>query len=73
MPVVDPSTGEAVSDAPDQENPDLAGGEGKGGDSGTLVDSNVSTNPDNAREAEPGSGSPPTGADPGSSDAGSAD
>lgn len=72
MPTVDPNTGQPVSDAPDQENQDLAGSEGKGGDSGVLVDSNVSTNPDNEREAQPGSGARPEGGDPGSTDAGSA-
>ncbi len=71
MPIVDPSTGEPVTDAPDQEDQEAAGGEGKGGDSGVLVDSDVSTGPDNEREAQPGAQAPP-GGDPGSTDAGSA-
>ena len=72
MPKVDPTTGQPVTDAPDQADEAAAGGEGYGGDSGVLVDSNVSTNPDNTREAEAGSGAQPTGGDPGSTDAGSA-
>lgn len=72
MPKVDPTTGQPVSDAPDQADEDAAGGEGYGGDSGQTVDSNVSTNPDNPREAQSGSGSPPSGGEPGSTDAGSA-
>ena len=70
MPKVDPTTGQPVSDAPDQEDQEAAGGEGYGGDSGQTVDSGVSTTPDNTREAQSGAGS--SGGDPGSTDAGSA-
>lgn len=54
MPKVDPETGDPISDAPDQADEEAAGGEGFGGDSGQLVDSDVSTNVDNPRESEPG-------------------
>ena len=65
MPKVDPETGDPISDAPDQEDEELAGGTGFGGDTGQLVDSDVSTNPDNPREAEEGSVSAPEGKGPG--------
>ncbi len=64
MPKVDPQTGDPVSDAPDQADEEAAGGTGFGGDTGQLVDSNVSTGPDNPRESEPGSVSTPEGRGP---------
>ncbi|HEX2272400.1 MAG TPA: hypothetical protein VHG90_00820 [Acidimicrobiales bacterium] len=64
MPKVDPQTGDPVSDAPDQADEDAAGGEGFGGDTGQLVDSDVSTGPDNTREGEAGSVSSPEGKGP---------
>ncbi len=72
MPKVDPTTGQPVTDAPDQADQDAAGGEGYGGDSGVFVDSNISTNPDNPREAEAGSQATPRGEDPGNTAMGSA-
>lgn len=58
MPVVDPATGEPVSDDPDQENQDLAGGEGRGETvSATETPeegSGVTTGPNNPRESQPG-------------------
>ncbi|HEV3402165.1 MAG TPA: hypothetical protein VG078_10125 [Acidimicrobiales bacterium] len=63
MPKTDDS-GEMISDAPDQEDEEAAGGEGFGGDTGQLVDSNVSTGPENKREAEPGAVSTPEGKGP---------
>ncbi len=65
MPKVDPETGQMISDAPDQADEEAAGGEGFGGDTGQLVDSDVSTGPDNTRESEPGSTSSPEGRGPG--------
>jgi len=57
MPVVNPETGEPMSDAPDQENQDLAGGEGRGQSvSATETPeegSGVTTGPNNPREAQP--------------------
>jgi len=57
MPVVNPETGEPMSDDPDQENQSLAGGEGRGqsvsATEGPSEGSGVATGPDNAREAEP--------------------
>ncbi len=57
MPVVNPETGEPMSDDPDQENQDLAGGEGRGQSvSATETPaegSGVTTGPDNPREAQP--------------------
>jgi hypothetical protein len=64
MPKVDPNTNEPISDAPDQADEDAAGGEGFGGDTGQLVDSDVSTGPDNTRESEAGSVSSPEGKGP---------
>ena len=64
MPKTDDS-GEMISDAPDQADEDAAGGEGFGGDTGQLVDSDVSTGPDNEREAQAGSVSSPEGRGPG--------
>ncbi len=63
MPKTDDS-GEMISDAPDQADEDAAGGKGFGGDTGQLVDSNVSTGPDNERESQPGSTSTPEGKGP---------
>ncbi len=65
MPKVDPDTGQPVSDAPNQADEEAAGGEGFGGDTGQLVDSDVSTGPDNPRESEAGSVSSPEGRGPG--------
>ena len=65
MPKVDPETGNPISDAPDQEDEEAAGGTGFGGDTGQLVDSDVSTGPDNPRESEAGSVSSPEGKGPG--------
>ncbi|HEX2041708.1 MAG TPA: hypothetical protein VHF24_03650 [Acidimicrobiales bacterium] len=64
MPKVDPNTHEPISDAPDQADEDAAGGEGFGGDTGQLVDSDVSTGPDNPRESQAGSMSTPEGKGP---------
>jgi len=57
MPVVNPETGEPMSDDPEQENQDLAGGVGRG-QSVSAKDSppegtGVATGPNNAREAQP--------------------
>lgn len=58
MPVVDPATGEPVSDAPDQEDENLAGGVGRGktvsATETPAEGSGVTTGPNNPREAEPG-------------------
>lgn len=64
MPKIDPETKQPVSDAPDQEDESLAGGEGFGGDTGQLVDSDVSTGPDNTRESQEGAVSSPEGRGP---------
>jgi len=57
MPVVNPETGEPMSDDPDQEDLSLAGGEGRGqhvsATEAPAEGSGVSTGPDNPREAEP--------------------
>ncbi len=63
MPKTDDS-GEMISDAPDQADEDAAGGEGFGGDTGQLVDSDVSTSPANERESESGAVSTPEGRGP---------
>ncbi|HEX2024359.1 MAG TPA: hypothetical protein VHF00_06610 [Acidimicrobiales bacterium] len=63
MPKTDDS-GEMISDAPDQEDEEAAGGKGFGGDTGQLVDSNVSTGPDNEREGQAGAVSTPEGRGP---------
>ncbi len=58
MPVVDPKTGEPVSDAPDQEDQSLAGGEGRGAEVSATESpaegTGVSTGPNEPREAQPG-------------------
>lgn len=71
MPKVDPTTGQPVTDAPDQADEDAAGGEGYAGDSGVTVDSDVSTTPDNPREAHSDSQATPESG-PGGTDSGSA-
>jgi len=57
MPVVNPETGEPMSDDPDQEDQSLAGGEGRGqhvsATESPAEGSGVSTGPDNPREAQP--------------------
>jgi len=57
MPVVNPETGEPMSDAPDQEDQSLAGGEGRGQSVSATESpeegSGVMTGPDNEREAQP--------------------
>ncbi len=74
MPVVNPETGEPMSDDPDQENQALAGGEGRG-DNVSAHDSpsegsGVSTGPDSsAKEAQPGGTQGDSGNDPGGSNA----
>lgn len=64
MPKIDPQTGEPISDAPDQADESAAGAEGFGGDTGQLVDSDVSTGPDNPRESQEGAVSSPEGKGP---------
>lgn len=57
MPVVNPETGEPVSDAPDQADESLAGGVGRGENvsaTDTGEHSSITTGPDNEREAQPG-------------------
>ena len=57
MPVVNPETGEPMSDDPDQADQALAGGEGRGQNvsahDAPAQGTGVSTGPDNPREAEP--------------------
>jgi hypothetical protein len=58
MPVVDSNTGEPVSDDPDQEDENLAGGKGRG-ESVSATEtaqegSGVTTGPNNPRESQPG-------------------
>jgi len=71
MPVVNPETGEPMSDAPDQEDQSLAGGEGRGQSvSATETPkegSGVTTGPNNEREAQPRQ--PDSGSDPDDSNA----
>jgi len=74
MPVVNPETGEPMSDDPDQENQALAGGEGRGefvsATDGPEEGSGVSTGPDNdPSEAQPGGTQGDSGNDPGGSNA----
>ncbi|HWC10430.1 MAG TPA: hypothetical protein VG455_04320 [Acidimicrobiales bacterium] len=58
MPVVDASTGQPLSDDPDQEDERLRGGRGRGSfvsaTDGPPEGSGVVTGPNNPREAEPG-------------------
>jgi hypothetical protein len=58
MPKVDPQTGEPISDAPDQEDQEAAGGEGRApfvnATESPAQGSGVTTTPDNPREAAPG-------------------
>lgn len=57
MPVVNPETGEPVSDDPEQDDENLAGGEGRGehvAATDTGKHSSVTSGPNNQREAEPG-------------------
>lgn len=71
MPVVDATTGEPVSDDPDQEDENLAGGKGRGwfvsATDGPPEGSGVVSGPNNDREAQPGA----TQGDDGSSPSGS--
>ncbi|MGI9033924.1 MAG: hypothetical protein ACR2HY_09690 [Acidimicrobiales bacterium] len=58
MPGVDPTTGEPVTDDPDQQDESLAGGKGRG-ESVSATESpsegsGVASGPDNSREAQPG-------------------
>lgn len=57
MPVVNPETGEPMSDDPDQADQALAGGEGRGqrvsAHDAPPEGSGVATGPNNDREAEP--------------------
>jgi len=74
MPVVDPKTGEPVSDAPDQEDQSLAGGVGRGEEvsatEAPAEGTGISTGPNNPREAEPGATQGDSGDDPSGSNAG---
>jgi hypothetical protein len=57
MPKVDPSTGEPMSDAPEQDDESLAGGQGRGEFVDAHTDeagSRIETSPDNPREGQPG-------------------
>jgi len=57
MPVVNPETGQPVSDAPDQDDEHLAGGVGRGENvsaTDTGEHSSVTAGPNNEREAQPG-------------------
>ena len=58
MPVVDISTGQPLSDDPDQEDERLRGGAGRGATvsatDGPPEGSGVTTGPNNQREAQPG-------------------
>ncbi len=58
MPVVDISTGQPLSDHPDQEDERLRGGKGRGefvsATDGPPEGSGVVTGPNNPREARPG-------------------
>ena len=58
MPVVDPSTGQPLSDDPDQEDERLRGGKGRGANVSATdappEGTGVSTGPNNPREAQPG-------------------
>jgi hypothetical protein len=72
MPAVDEETGEPVSDDPDQEDEELAGGKGRG----QFVDAHVgdrhspiATGPNNPREAERAGSADDGGNDPGGSNA----
>ncbi|MGI8776517.1 MAG: hypothetical protein ACR2LJ_03840 [Acidimicrobiales bacterium] len=74
MPVVNPETGEPMSDDPDQENQDLAGGEGRGDNvsahGSPSEGTGVSTGPqDDPAEAQPGGTLGDSGDDPGGSNA----
>ncbi|HUQ62436.1 MAG TPA: hypothetical protein VM121_01625 [Acidimicrobiales bacterium] len=74
MPAIDEETGQPVSDDPDQEDENLAGGKGRG----KFVDAHsgppgehspIVTGPDNPREAERGGEADDGGNDPGGSNA----
>ena len=73
MPAVDENTGQPVSDDPDQEDENLAGGKGRGenvdASGGPPKHSSIATGPDNEREAQPGAVSSDTGNDPSGSNA----
>lgn len=73
MPVVDPNTGEPVSDAPDQEDENLAGGKGRGEEVSATESpregSGIASGPDNPRESQPGATQGDSGNSPGGSNA----
>jgi len=74
MPVVNPETGEPMSDDPDQANQELAGGEGRGSNvsahDAPAEGSGVSTGPsDSPVEAQPGGTQGDSGNDPSGSNA----
>jgi len=72
MPVVNPETGEPVSDDPEQDDENLAGGKGRGetvAATDTGVHSPISTGPDNPVEAQPGATQSDGGNSPGGSNA----
>ena len=58
MPVVDTTTGQPLSDDPDQADERLRGGKGRGGfvsaTDGPPEGSGVVTGPENSRQAQPG-------------------
>lgn len=75
MPAVDSNTGQPISDDPEQENQDLAGGKGRGENvdahGSPAEGTGISTGPNNAREAQPGATQGDDAPDLDSADAGS--